>query len=100
LLLGADVNAGTSLGVLATPLHTAAHFGNQTAIEMLVKHDADPLLLNNLTMAPLHIVAAKGYVGAVEALLPRSTNVLNVQDVYGDSRTTILANQLSLYFLC
>ena len=65
---GADANVRQKFGV--TPLHRAARLGNLPVCEMLIRHGADPTLVDTEHDAPSQYAAGKGH-HAVATLLKK-----------------------------
>ncbi|KAJ8881728.1 hypothetical protein PR048_018214 [Dryococelus australis] len=94
-------------GDVANPDHTYGHRGSclymacalddgAPFVEALMKHGADPNLVNaQLKRAPVHVAAAKGNIAVLNALLSNNNLDVNVLDKFGDTAFHIAAKQLA-----
>ncbi|XP_076923113.1 hsp70-Hsp90 organizing protein 2-like [Bidens hawaiensis] len=79
----AKSQAGAKVNIFAggaTPLHIAADIGNSELIACLLKAGADPNMADEDGFKPVQVAAARGNRGAVEMLLPLSSQVETVED--------------------
>ncbi|XP_076942973.1 uncharacterized protein LOC143613028 [Bidens hawaiensis] len=77
------IQAGAKVNIIAggaTPLHIAADIGNSELITCLLKAGADPNMADEDVLKPVQVAAARGNRGAVEMLLPLSSQVETVKD--------------------
>lgn len=77
------IQAGAKVNIIAggaTPLHIAADSGNLELITCLLKAGADPNMADEDGLKPVQVAAARGNRGAVEMLLPLSSQVETVPD--------------------
>lgn len=64
-----------------TPLHIAAHLGNQEALEILLTHHADVRTINDKCQSPLMLAAAKGAKEAVHTLIDHGARIQGHDDL-------------------
>ncbi len=76
---GLDVNQKNRFS--ESPLHIAAHMGNDTAVEILLNHGSDVRVLNDKCQSPLMLAAAKGAKDTVKTLIAHGARVHGHDDL-------------------
>ncbi|CZR53566.1 uncharacterized protein PAC_03445 [Phialocephala subalpina] len=77
-----EIDAPDSLG--RTALHFAAYQCNFEAAELLLKHEANPDLIDHHGKAPLHVAAGLGSIPIIKALI-NSRCDLEIRDQFGNT---------------
>lgn len=76
---GLDVNQKNRFS--ESPLHIAAHMGNESAVDILLTHGSDVRVLNDKCQSPLMLAAAKGAKLTVKTLIDHGARVHGHDDL-------------------
>jgi ankyrin repeat protein len=66
---GAPVNSPSRNELKAAPIHSAAAAGHEKIVELVLKHGADPNLIEQNGFSPLHVAAQNGDMKVIRVLL-------------------------------
>ena len=92
--VGAEIDIGEACGNSCTPLMTAAHHGNVSCVEMLIKAGAQVKKVNKNGCTALKIAAAYGHTPCVEVLVNTGSEV-NKADGQGFTTLIYICQSLS-----
>ena len=67
-------------GTLDTALHSAALYGHQSLLELLLSHKADVNSRETIGATPLHLASQEGHLASVVALLQAGADPLLPED--------------------